>query len=364
MNPFTGVDPDRLLSGESDWLGPEAAAALTEHPLDCIVTEYPHYVREVDGPDDVPRPSDRHPTFYGCYDWHSAVHSHWALLRGLRLFDDHPEEATVRDRLSEHLTPDRLSTEAEYLADNPGFENPYGLAWVLALAAELSLFEDDADANAWREAIEPLESQAVENLRSELLTLDRPIRVGTHGNSAFALSLTLDYARTVDDPTLEEHVLETARRFYWDDEAAPVEYEPVGWDFLSPSLVEADLMGRVLPEPTFREWSNGFFPDLTVEPYERILDPIDVDPDEGDGMELHLVGLNCSKAWCLAGIAGAFDGGRYAGLIEDSARQHAARAVASAFTDDYAGAHWLSSFVLYLLTRNEGGIARRSGPPR
>ena len=27
-----------------------------------------------------------HPIFYGCYDWHSAVHSHWLLAKVRRIF--------------------------------------------------------------------------------------------------------------------------------------------------------------------------------------------------------------------------------------------------------------------------------------
>ena len=81
----------------------------------------------------------------------------------------------------------------------------------------------------------------------------------------------------------------------------------------------------------------------------------EVEPE--GGIELHLVGLNVSKAWCLAGIAFVLDGHRYVEAIEQSAKRHAEIGLEQAFTEDYAGEHWLSSFVLYLLTRNEGGIA-------
>jgi hypothetical protein len=154
---------------------------------------------------------------------------------------------------------------------------------------------------------------------------------------------------------LESATLERSREFFGEDRNYPVEYEPLGWDFLSPSLTEVDLMRRVLDHDEFVTWVDEFLPDVTMSPYNTVLDPVEVDPD--GGIELHLVGLNVSKAWCLMGIASALDSHRYADAFERSARRHADRGLKQAFTEEYAGAHWLSSFVLYLLTRHEGAIA-------
>ncbi len=97
MDDFETVDTGTLLAGRSDWLTDEHASRLAEHPLASVATEYPHYVREAESADGVDAPSDTHPVFCGCYDWHSAVHSHGALVRQLRLFDDHPDERAVRE---------------------------------------------------------------------------------------------------------------------------------------------------------------------------------------------------------------------------------------------------------------------------
>jgi hypothetical protein len=44
---------------------------------------YVHHAEPGDAP---VRPRDRHPAFYGSYDWHSAaVEMHWVLLRLLRV---------------------------------------------------------------------------------------------------------------------------------------------------------------------------------------------------------------------------------------------------------------------------------------
>ena len=75
-------------------------------------------------PHDRPRPRRIHPAFYGCYDWHSCVGMHWALVRLLRLPPDAPPASDVRTVLHGHLTADALATETAYLDDHPRFERP------------------------------------------------------------------------------------------------------------------------------------------------------------------------------------------------------------------------------------------------
>src|SRR6056297_359517 len=142
MNAFTDVETETLLSGESDWIGPAAASRLAHHPLAGIETEFPHHGHRIDAPGEVERPREDHPVFFGCYDWHSAVHSHWALIRQLRLFEDHPDEAAIVESIDARLTPENVDGEVTYFVDNPGFERPYGWAWLLRLAAELHRWDD------------------------------------------------------------------------------------------------------------------------------------------------------------------------------------------------------------------------------
>ena len=74
--------------------------------------------------------------FTGNYDWHSAVHAHWALLSIARVAHDADLEKFVMSR----LTPENLSRERVWLADptQAGFEMPYGQSWLLVLFDELS----------------------------------------------------------------------------------------------------------------------------------------------------------------------------------------------------------------------------------
>ncbi|SFS50622.1 DUF2891 domain-containing protein [Halostagnicola kamekurae] len=356
MDSITDIEMKRILSGKSDWIGPEFAETLSQHPLASIKTEFPHFAHSMESPEGPERPRQRHPVFYGCYDWHSSVHSHWALIRQLRLFDDHPVAAEITESIDARVTAENVAREVDYFEANESFEKPYGWAWLLHLAAELHLW-NSGQAAAWREVIEPLEQKIVSLVESEFLTQDRPFRVGTHQNSAFALHCILDYARTVSNDSLETAVVATATEFFAEDREYPVEYEPLGWDFLSPSLTEADLMRRVYDRPAFVDWVERFLPNLTAAPGRTLLDPIDTESDPDEEIALHFVGLNVSKAWSLAGIADALPGHQYAPILERSAKRHAERGLSQAFTDTYAGSHWLSSFVLYFLTRDEGGIA-------
>lgn len=77
-------------------------------------------------PDGIERPKERHPVFYGCYDWHSAVHSHWALIRQLRLLDDHPDESEIVERIDQRFTTENIETEVERFEENASFKKPYG----------------------------------------------------------------------------------------------------------------------------------------------------------------------------------------------------------------------------------------------
>ena len=80
----------------------------------------------------VARADTRSSIFHGCYDWHSAVHGRWALLRIARVTGDQ----RFADVATAELTADRIVDEAGQLRERPGFEMPYGRAWFLRLAIE------------------------------------------------------------------------------------------------------------------------------------------------------------------------------------------------------------------------------------
>jgi hypothetical protein len=320
--------------------------------LAAIRREYPFHLVHVARDDaDVLPPRELHPAFGCAFDWHSAVHGHWCVLRALRLGGDAAFDAEAGAVLEEHLTRSRLQGELEYLkgTGREGFERPYGLAWMLQLAAELREWRDER-ARRWHGHLAALERLAATRLTEWLPRLPGPVRGGEHPQTAFAMGLALDHARLAGDPVSIAILEREARRFFQNDAAAPVGFEPSSHDFLSPVLGEADLMRRVLGRGEFQAWLDRFLPAGT-EALERWLEPAG-SPDPADGKLSHLGGLNLSRAWMLEGVMSALD--RRHPLIERFARaaEHHRRAgLAVATSEHYAGSHWLGSFAVYLLTR-------------
>jgi hypothetical protein len=333
-------------------LSRDRASGFARLALKGIDKEYPNKPEHVmGGPDDVKSPKVLHPAFYGSYDWHSSVHGHWMLARLLRLFPDLPEAARIRSTLKDHLTAARLQVEADYFArkDSKSFERPYGWAWLLKLAEELQGW-DDPDAREWSKNLRPLADAIAARYLEFFPKQTYPIRTGVHPNTAFGLAFAHDYARAMGDARLQGLVEERARAYFVADDDAPARWEPSGADFFSPSLMEADLLRRVLPPAEFRAWFARFLPGSTGGEPRSLFTPATV-TDRTDPQLVHLDGLNLSRAWCMRGIASALpaDDPARAALIASSAR-HAESALGHVASGDYAGEHWLASFAVYLLT--------------
>ena len=332
---------------------PDAATAerLAGLALACVHKEYPNKIAHVlTGDADVRPPRALTPAFFGCYDWHSAVHGHWLLARLARLQPRAPWAAGARAALARSLTAENLAQEERYL-QGPGrvsFERPYGLAWLLQLAAELREWDAD-DARRWSAALAPLERQAAVRIAEWLPKLTRPVRSGEHSQSAFALGLVVDWARGADGD-LASRLQARARDFYAGDVGCPLAYEPSGEDFLSPCLAEADLMRRVLGPGDYPAWLSRFLPSLTASTEAAWLPPAVVS-DPADPKLAHLDGLNLSRAWMLEGIASALpaaDGRRAAALR--AALAHRQAGLAAVTGRHYEGGHWLGTFAVYLVT--------------
>jgi hypothetical protein len=337
-------------------LSPEQASSFAHLALKAIQKEYPNKPEHVlNSEADIQGPRALHPAFYGSFDWHSSVHGHWMLVRLLRLFPDLPERQEIRSVLAKHLTARNLQAEADYFsgANRQSFERTYGWAWLLKLADELHGW-DDAEARQWHQNLKPLTAAIVSRYLVFLPKQTYPIRSGVHPNTAFGLSFALDYARSVDDKPLCKLIEERSRFYYGTDVEIPASWEPSGADFLSPSLMEADLMRRVLPPAEFRVWLGRFLPGLPRGEPKSLFTPAEV-TDRADPQLVHLDGVNLSRAWCMRSLAAALpkdDPGRK--VLVDSAARHAAATLRYVASGDYAGEHWLASFAVYLLSLPPG----------
>ena len=328
---------------------PELASRLARLPLAYVHREYPHKLDHVMTHDaDLGTPRALHPAFYGCFDWHSAVHGHWTLATILRRFPALPEAGAIRAALATSLTAENLAVEAAYFRapERPSFERTYGWAWLLELARALHGW-DDPDAARWAAALQPLVDVIVARWRAFLPKQAYPIRTGVHPNTAFGLGFALDHARATGDRAFAELIEQRARAYFAHDRDAPVAWEPGGEDFLSPVLVEADLMRRLLSPAELAAWLAAFAPGLAGA--RHLLEPVEVS-DRSDPKLAHLDGLNLSRAWCLRALAAALpEADALRAPLAAAAEAHAHAGLAHVATGDYAGEHWLASFAVYLL---------------
>ena len=316
---------------------------------DCIQRELPNSIQHlITGDADIRRPRELHPAFYGCLDWHSAVHGHWMLVRLLRTVPGLPDAVPIRAALDANLTAANLAAEVAYFA-GPGrqsYERTYGWAWLLRLAAELHAW-DDPDARRWAVHLAPLTEAIVARYLGFLPKQTYPVRTGVHANTAFGLALALDYARATDHPALAALIVERATTYYAADRDAPASWEPGGEDFLSPTLTEADLMRRVFAPGELAAWLRGFLPHGLPPALQQ---PATVS-DRSDPKLAHLDGLNLSRAWCLRSVAAVLpEGDSLRDAFVAAGEAHAAAGLAHVATGDYMGEHWLASFAVYLMT--------------
>jgi hypothetical protein len=326
-------------------LTPERAAGFARLTLGHIGREYPYKLDHVLlGDADAVPPRRLHAIFHGSFDWHSCVHGWWQLLTIARLYPDLPESGVIAARADTMLVPDKVAGELAYL-DRPlsaGFERTYGWAWLLALHEEAA-----RHPAPWGAALAPLAHAFAERFRSYLPKLTYPLRVGTHGNSAFALIHASRWARTHDRELLA--LIRAKAEDWYAEDAGAQAWEPSGDEFLSGTLCEALAMAELLEPPPFRRWFDSFLPDLAAGRPKSLFQPAFVS-DRTDGKIAHLDGLNLSRAWCWRSIAARLGPTHpaYATAIS-AAEQHLAAALPH-LADDYAGEHWLATFALLALT--------------
>jgi hypothetical protein len=333
----------------------EHASAFAKLALKGASKEYPHKPGIVfAGAADVKSPKALHPAFFGCFDWHSAVHGHWLLVRVLKAYPDLPEAKEIRAVLADHLTESNIKAEADYFSRNDAksFERPYGWNWLLKLAEELHTW-DDPDAKKWAANLKPLAQVIATRYVEHFPKQTYPIRAGVHSNTAFGLSFAHDYATTVGDAKLRGAIEERALAYYGKDYDAPARWEPDGADFLSPSLCEADLMRRVLPPVEFSAWFAKYLPGAEKGEPKNLFEPATV-TDRTDPQLVHLDGLNLSRAWCVRSVLAALPKDAPSrGALAASAARHAEAGLKHIASGDYAGEHWLASFAVYMLSTPE-----------
>ncbi len=331
----------------------DIASKLAEKPLKCIEQEFPNKTAHIinNANEATLTPVQLHPSFYGCFDWHSSVHGHWMLLKILKDKPNLKESSEIVKLLDQSFAPEKILAEAQYftkyeIAKN--FERTYGWAWLLKLDQELATW-DHPKAKIWHQNMKPLTDEILRLWKDYLPKQTYPNRTGVHPNTAFAMAFALDWSRATGDKIFEKELIEKSKYFYLKDEKTPAYLEPDGSDFFSPSLQIADLMRRILPQKEFVLWLNKFYDKRSLENISQI----PIISDINDFQTVHLVGLSFTKSWCMQGIANALPKNHpLRTRFQDTSDKFLKNSLPLVFAGNYGGDHWLASFAVYALSEH------------
>lgn len=347
----SSVVKEEELKSDSPDLTLENAEKLAKLPLDCIQMEYPNKLDHVISSEaDLDNPKKLHPAFYGCFDWHSSVHSHWSLIRLLKEYPELSQADEIKEKLLENISAANIEKEVSYFTSsaNKASERTYGWAWLLKLAEEIHTW-DAEEARVLEKNLQPLTDLMVKNFNDFLPKLTKPIRVGEHQNTAFALVFVYDYAEATDNKDLMNLVKFWAKSYYLHDEKCPITYEPGGFDFLSPCLEEIHIMEKVLDQNEFKSWLKDFMPQIFNTDFELKVGQVS---DREDGKLVHLDGVNFSRAWVFYDLANRYPELNHLRKLGDRHLSYSFNNILEG--DSYMGSHWLGSFALYALDKKNG----------
>ena len=330
----------------------ELGAAYADVVLDNLRRPYPYASHHVESSEaDRPSPRELHPSFHTSFDWHSCVHMHWLGVSLLEHGLDAGRDAALRAELEATLTAENLAVEGAYLLAHPGWERPYGWAWLVRLA-DAAAASSDPQIQRWGAALDPLADVVAQLVTAWTERAEYPVRHGIHTNAAFGAGMLYTSLQSLGRADAAGACAAAARRWFGRDTGWAADWELSGQDFLSAGLSEADLMARVLDPAVFASWFEGFLPNLT--PDSRILRPVAV-ADETDGHMVHLHGLNLSRAGQAARILRVLD--RAGGTRTASAEALATAldplldaGLEAVVTEEFMSSHWLASFAWDALT--------------
>lgn len=341
---------------DGEWVIPNFDIKLADKFADkilvCLSHEYPSqekFVQEKAG--EMFQPSQVHPVFYGCQSWQGAVKGYWSLVRLLKMYPDLEKRDSIIEFIDAHLNELAIEQEIKFFAMESSFctqYSSYGYAWFLKFNEELMTWTNPL-AKRWGEALSPLTSVILRKQYEYLLGLYYPIRNGSQSNTAFALSFTYDYAKEAGDIKLEAFVSERALFYFENDNSNPSIWEPESDDLFSSTLIEAELMSKVMTDIEFIRWFKNFMPDFP----SNLQAPAVIERFSGTNHRI-LDGLNINRSWCLFEIAR--DMPSRSPIQEEmwlAGMRHASDALPIVTNEALEHVEWLIPYAIYMYSKKE-----------
>lgn len=283
------------------------------------------------------RPDTGHPVFHGSWDWHSAVHGHWALLRLAHEVGDRQ----VLDELGERLCSSGMAQELEYLSANPNFELPYGRAWLLLLLRDLERCCGQHDLRGPGEQVAAGLLQWVESGHMDP-------NVGEYNNPCWVVLRLFDWWEHVGDQAACNLMAKMVSTSFQAQGLLPGQ-DHERPEFFSRWGLQALLIGRVLGAGALGSWVEAQVLD------EPALMPI------GSFETAHHLGMNASRAWAFAELSRTCGERRWRAAYQ--AHIDAALALQAIHRGDYrAFGHWVPQFIIYGWLAGEENLLNSPGP--
>jgi hypothetical protein len=339
-------------------LSPQGASYFAKLSLECANRIYPHYYNErLMKAEDLKPPEKLWPSFYGCFDWHSGVHNHWALVKLLKSYPNIPEAKQIKEKLEKSFNAENILGELAYFKSHPGgeFEFPYGISWLLKVAAELINW-NDPQAKKWLKNMDPL-TDYLSKLYLDIWPNVEEARItGDHYATSMGISFAYDYAVAAKNTKLSELLKEKGILYYKNIKKFPLNREPFGYDFMSAGLLIVDFYRRVVPAEDFAKWLKEFSPDLfTLGGITRALKITKL--EKHDEFESHFDGYHLNRIWCLNGALASLPAETLTAEIkaawvkaQNEMWEYAQESIGKG---NYDIDHWLSSFSVFALEGNK-----------
>lgn len=302
-------------------------------PTDCVAK-----VDELDGTKTL---------FHGCYDWHSSVHAHWAVLRADLTGAGGSAEGA--EKMDQRLTADALAKVKSELEANSAYEMPYGRAWLLRLASEHEIWsvkKGKADANRMR----ALADFTAKSLLDYYTATPPNPRSADYDNHPWAIAqMTFWFRFTKDDANLakvnawiQDKFVKNPVTWAETNDSDPSAFFSKYWSWsyaVSEMLDSQAAIDVIKPES---------IPDAALTPV----------PDPAGTDQVHHIGINWSRSWAIKSLAAQVIAVKGAGdaqakRLVKSYHEHvqAGRKRHEKYKGNYyAYDHWVPQFGIYAIT--------------